>query len=72
MRESKSEWAQAEGAAEGEGEADSPLSRKPDEGLYLKTPGSWPEAKADAEQTDHPGAPLLELLNNAILIFTWR
>ena len=41
------------GEAEGEGEADSPLSREPDSGLNPRTPdlrilGSSPETKADA------------------------
>ena len=38
------EW----GGAEGEGEADSPLSREADVGLDPRTLGSWPEPKADA------------------------
>jgi len=37
---SERERAQAGGAAEGEGEADSPLSREPDMGLDPRTPGS--------------------------------
>ena len=37
----------AEGEAEGGREADSPLSREPDLGLYLKILGSWPELKVD-------------------------
>jgi len=36
------------GGVEGEGEADSPLSREPDVGLDPRTLGSWPEPKADA------------------------
>ena len=35
-------------AAEGEEEAVSLPSREPDMGLHPKTPGSWPEPKADA------------------------
>ena len=44
------------GGAQGEGEADSPLSREPDLGLNTKTLGSWPEPKADAQPkaTQHP------------------
>ena len=38
-----------EGAeAEGEGEADSPLSREPSMGLDPRTLRSWPELKADS------------------------
>ena len=40
------ESAWVEGGAEGG--ADSPLSRGPDAGLEHRTPGSWPELKADA------------------------
>ena len=36
----ETEHAQAEEGAEGEGEADSPLSREPDAGLYPRTLGS--------------------------------
>ena len=43
-----SERAQAGGGAEGEGKADSPLSREPDVGLDPRTRGSRPELKADA------------------------
>ena len=39
---------QGEQQAEAEGEADSPLSWEPDVGLDPRTPGSWPEPKADA------------------------
>ena len=35
------------GGAEGEGQADSPLSREPDAGLDPKTMRSRPEPKAD-------------------------
>jgi len=38
----------AEGEANGEGEADAPLSGEPDAGLDPGTPGSWPELKAVA------------------------
>ena len=37
-----------EGRAEGEGEADSPLSKEPDAGLNPRTLRSWAEPKADA------------------------
>ena len=46
-RENKREHEQW-GGAEGEGEADSQLSREPDLELDLKTLGSLPELKADA------------------------
>ena len=46
------ERAQAGGVAEGEGEAGSPPSRELNMGLDSRTPGSWPEPKADT-----PGAP---------------
>ena len=36
------------GEAEGKGEAESLLSREPDEGLDPRMLGSWPESKADA------------------------
>ena len=42
------ERAQVGEGAEGEGEADFPLSREPDAGLDPKTLRSWPEVKADA------------------------
>ena len=41
-------WAQAGGGTEGEGEADSPLSREPNWGLHPRTLGSWPDLKGDA------------------------
>ena len=44
----KSETAQAGGAAEGEEEADSLLSRDPNVGLDSRTLGSWLKLKADA------------------------
>ena len=34
------------------------LCREPDVGLDPRTPGSWPELKADAQPLSHPGAPL--------------
>ena len=36
------------GGAEGEEEADSPLSGEPEVGLHPRTPGPQPESKADA------------------------
>ena len=53
------EWerAQAGRAAEAEGEAGSLLSWKPEEGLHPRTPGSWPELKADAQPTEPPKCP---------------
>ena len=45
----------------GEGKADSPLSRKPDAGLHLRTLGSRPEPKADAEPTEPPRSPYVYL-----------
>ena len=41
---------------QGEGEAGSPLSRDPNEGLDSRTPNSRPEPKADTYQLSHPGA----------------
>ena len=40
--------------AEREGEADSPLSREPDERLDPRTLGPRPEPEADAEPTEPP------------------
>ena len=40
-----------------EGEADSLLSREPDIGLYPRTLGSWPEAKADTWLTEPHRCP---------------
>ena len=41
-------WAGGEGQAEGEGEADN-MSEEPNNmRLHPRTPGSWPEQKADA------------------------
>ena len=31
--------------------------REPDEGLDLRTPGSRPDPKADAQTLSHPGVP---------------
>ena len=45
------------GGAEAEGEVGSPLSREPDVVLDPRTPGSWPELKADTQPLSHPGAP---------------
>ena len=45
------------GVAEGEGDADSPLSRESDAGLHPSTRGSLPEPKAEAQLTEplrHP------------------
>ena len=47
MTKRERERAPAEGTAEGEGEADSPLSREPKVGLDPRTPRSFPEQKAD-------------------------
>ena len=33
------------------------LGREPDAGLDPRTPGSWPELKADAQPLSHPGVP---------------
>ena len=56
LREWASERAWAGGGAEGEGEADSLLSREPSVGLNPRTLGPWPELKADAWPTELPGA----------------
>lgn len=42
------EQTQAGWKAEAEGKAHSPVNREPDAGLDHRTPGSWPEVKADA------------------------
>ena len=44
----KQERVQVGVEAEGEGEADSQLSKKPDVGLNPKTLGSWPRPIVDA------------------------
>ena len=43
--------------AEREGESGSLLSRGPDVGLDPRTPGSWPELKAEAQPTEPPRCP---------------
>ena len=48
------------------GEADSPLSRELDTGLYPRTLGFWPELKADVNQLSHPGTPLKEHFKSII------
>ena len=45
--------------AEGEGEADSLLSREPNIGLGPRTVRSRPELKADAQLTESPKCPNL-------------
>ena len=35
---------------------------EPDRRLDLRTPGSWPKPKADAQPRSHPGVPILENL----------
>ena len=35
---------------------------EPDKGLDLRTPGSWPEPKTDAQPQSHPGASALFIL----------
>ena len=47
-REREKEYKQTEQQAEGEGEADSLLTREPIVELDSRTPGLWPEPKADA------------------------
>ena len=42
---------------EGERDADSSLSKKPDAGLNTRTPGSRPDRKADAHPLSPAGAP---------------
>ena len=44
---------------EGEGEADSLLSREPNAGLDARTLGPWPEPKADPKPTEPPRCPRL-------------
>ena len=49
--------------------------REPNVGLHLRTPGSWPELKADANPLSHPGIylssnfPLCEIRNQMPLWF---
>ena len=52
--ERDSDRAQAGGAAEAKGEADSSLSREPDVGLDPRTLRSWPEQKADVSPPEPP------------------
>jgi len=52
------ERTQVVGKGRAEGEADSPLSRKPDPGLDPRTRRSGPESKADAQGTESPRHPL--------------
>ena len=42
--------------------------REPNVGLDLRTPGSGPELKADAQPLSHPGVPKAIFLNIASLI----
>lgn len=49
-----------------QGEADSPLSGKPDAVLDPRTWGSRPELKADAYRLSHPGTPLTVLLSTPL------
>lgn len=59
-RESACTHTQAGGAAEGQGEASSPLHGGPTcAGLRARTPGSWPEPKADTEPPGAPGVTVL-------------
>ena len=37
-------------------------------GLNLRTLGSQPEPKADAQPLNHPGAPVITLLNISLLL----
>ena len=56
-----------------EGEADSPLSREHNVGFDPRTPGSWPESKADASPTEPPRRPPPEYCwskNTTIDLFT--
>ena len=57
------ERAQAWGEVEGEGEADSLLSREPDTGLDPRTPGSRPEPKVDVQSTELLRRPCSFVLN---------
>ena len=59
------------GEAEGEGEADSPLSREPDGGLDPKTPRSQPKLKADSSLMEPPGR-LYNILEEAKIIMVNR
>ena len=63
----------SKGAAEGEGEADSLLSRNPDMGLDPRTLGPRPELKADTLLTEPPRCPqkLLILMKSQKIIFTF-
>ena len=53
----------------GRGEADSPLSRKPDVVLNPRTLRSWPEPKADASLTEPHSHPKTKHFQNGITQF---
>ena len=57
MSERERAHKQKEQQAEGAGEADFPLTGKPNTGLYPRTLGSWPELKADTQLTEPPKCP---------------
>ena len=59
VRESERAHEQGEGA-EGEKEADSPLSREP-VGLNPRTLGWWPELRQTLNWLRHPGAPVYNI-----------
>ena len=44
------------------------LCREPDVGLSPRTPGSWPEPKADAQPLSHPGTPVLLIFKDFIYL----
>ena len=55
------------GGADGEGEADSPLSREPNVGLQSRTPRSQTELKADAQLNEPPWCPESRFISKNIL-----
>ena len=56
------------GEAEGEEEADSPLSRDPNAGLSPRTQRSRSEMKSDANPSESPGCPLGLILVDHFLL----
>ena len=73
-RERERECTRAQGGevvGEGEGEAGSPRSRKPNVGLDPWTPGLWPEPKADACRRSHPGATYFFLIFINYILWYW-
>ena len=58
------------GGAEGEGEANTWMSREPDVGLDPRTPGSHPELKADAQPLSHPGVLRVLITYQSLIVIS--